>query len=403
MTFKTLLTQSAKANATELANELTAPLKQAGASVRGGIVYCAVGTPIEPLQSALRQALGEIPFVGCTSCLGVGASGQLLGRSGPAAAALWLLGDEVRFGTALLAAPSEVGERAGTQLLRSALSAAGIGASAASFALFHSTPGGEEAMLRGVARELPAGVPVIGGTAADDDLSGEWALFTEKGAATKGGALAICHWPGRLATAYRGGYLPVGMKGKVTRAAGRVLQEIDGRPAAVVYNEWTHGAISAQIQDGGPILRESTLRPLGVPRGRLGSLDLHVLTHPERVAVPDRSLHLFAEVKEGEIVHLMGSSPTALVARGGQVVREALRRSTVSLGEIDAALMIYCAGCLLAIADKSEQMLATFSQATRRAPSLSAFTFGEAGCVVPDRIDHGNLMCCVLLLSSIPA
>jgi hypothetical protein len=170
-----------------------------------------------------------------------------------------------------------------------------------------------------------------------------------------------------------------------------------------VYDEWTRGAIAAQLESGGAVLRETTLHPLGVARGRLGNLGLHVLVHPERVMAPEKSLHLFAEVEEGETVYLMRSSPTALVRRASGVAEEALRRSKVTREEIDAALMIYCGGCLLAITERAEEMLADFEQAIGRAPALSAFAFGEQGCIVPERIDHGNLMCCVLLLSHTPA
>jgi hypothetical protein len=403
MALKTHVTQSTQSDVGKAVEELTASLKQIGLPVRGGVVYCTIELPTEELQPALKRALGDVPFIGCTSCLGVGSSARFLGNGKPAVAALWLLGEGVRFGTALLSKAAQQAEHVGAKLARTAMSTAGMAASDVRFAIFHATPGDEEAALRGISGELSAGVPLIGGTAADNDLSAKWSLFTEKGISTDGFALAVCNWPGKLAAAYRGGYLLAGPKGKVTRSSGRVVQEIDGRPAAAVYNEWIRGAIAAQLESGGAILRESTLNPLGVARARLGNLDLHLLVHPERVVSTEKSLHLFAEVKEGEVVHLMRSSPTALVRRASAVAEEALRRSKVTRGEIDAALMIYCGGCLLAIPDQAERMLADFGQAVAQAAALSAFTFGEQGCIVPERIDHGNLMCCVLLLACTPA
>ncbi|MFO0269853.1 MAG: hypothetical protein ACK53W_04850, partial [Gemmatimonadota bacterium] len=42
------------------------------------------------------------------------------------------------------------------------------------FVIVHPTPGHEEQVLAGIAATVPGTAVAIGGTAADDDLSGRW-------------------------------------------------------------------------------------------------------------------------------------------------------------------------------------------------------------------------------------
>ncbi len=373
--------------------------KRGGAAVRGGILYTTVHHDTELLQSALRKKIPGVPFLGTTSCLGVGASPARFG-SGRALTGFWLVGDGFRFGVA--GAPKGENDpiAVGSALAADALAQGAFGPAEARFAVFHPTPGDEEALLAGVYRVLDKQTPILGGSAADDDVSGKWSCFTHQRVMRKGVVLALCDWPWRLAINYQSGYLAESKRGQVTRSEGRVVYEIDHRPAAEVYNEWLGGKLSSFLVTGGNVLAETTLSPLGVPHS-LGVVEAYVLVHPERVIVPGRALSLFADIPAGQEVALMTSRPEALVQRGANVARAALMRSKLRPEQVVGALMVYCAGCVLAIRKKMPEMIREFQSVLGTAPFASVFTLGEQGCVLPGHVNHGNLMASVLLLSSI--
>jgi hypothetical protein len=261
------------------------------------------------------------------------------------------------------------------------------------------TPGDEEPMLAGMFQTLGKKTAVIGGSAADDDISGKWSSFTHEGVTRSGVVLAVCDWPWRLIVTYEAGYLPTGKRAMVTAVEGRRLLTLDDRPAADVYNEWLGGRLARYLDTGGNVLAETTMNPLGLPR-RVGVANAYVLVHPERVIVPERALGLFADVAPGQEVALMTSWPEALVQRGAGVARSALARGKLKAEEVVGGLMVYCAGCALAIRDRMPEMLAQLHSVVGNIPYASVFTFGEQGNVLPGVVDHGNLMASMLLLSN---
>jgi hypothetical protein len=108
------------------------------------------------------------------------------------------------------------------------------------------------------------------GTAADNDMSGQWQQF--------GGDRVA-----RQAFQSRRSFLPPTSGMRFTAATnrrgtgtgnpgrGRVLYEIDHRPAARLYNEWTDGLISA-VLPGGAAWADGFDDPPGQSVGRVGDV-----------------------------------------------------------------------------------------------------------------------------------
>ncbi|MHB8875153.1 MAG: FIST signal transduction protein [Myxococcaceae bacterium] len=382
---------------TEVAQELVtdALVRLKGAPLRGAVFSASVGYDAEVLRLKLANRLPGVPFLGATSCLGAASSAQPF-KAGRGVGALWLAGAGYKF--AVAAGPKGTDSRTlGAQLAERALAEI----EKPRFLLMHSTPGEEEVLLEGIYSKVDRAVPVIGGSAADDDLSGKWAVWTHERAMTNGVALALCDWPWRFAINYQGGYLATENRGTVTRAEGRTLYEIDGRRAAVVYNEWLKGKLSHVVEAGGQILGDTTLTPLGIVR-QAGKAEFYLLAHPERIVAPDKALTLFTQIKTGETVVQMKTLPAVLVERGASVASRAMIWSRLSPQDVTGALYVFCGGCLLSISDKASEMVQAFQRTLGPAPFLVQFGFGEQGCVIPGKPEHGNLMASVLLLSSLP-
>jgi hypothetical protein len=178
----------------------------------------------------------------------------------------------------------------------------------------------------------------------------------------------------------------------VTRAEGRELVEIDGRPADEVYEEWTGGALGALARRNLSILPVTTLHPLGRIAGRTGEVETFLLSHPA-TAREDGALTLFSDVVEGEELVLMSGTHEGLIQRAGRVARAA--RSRVG-ADLAGALVVICAGCMLAIRDRMPEVTEQLRIAFGGRPFVGFFSFGEQGCFPWGESFHGNLMFSVL-------
>jgi hypothetical protein len=398
MAARIVVSISTASDEAQAASELASKLRQqaAGAPVGGGLVYATAGVRTEALQRALVEQLPGVPFIGATSCQGVGSPEGF--HTERVVSALWFVGDGFRFGVSASARPADVREQ-GRALAREALRQGNIPPEDARFAVVHATPGEEESLLAGFTDVLPRRTLLVGGSAADNDISGQWSVWSSTGFHSTGAVLAVCDWPWRLSAICQGGYLVTRRQGVVTRAEGRTLYTIDGRPAAEVYNEWLDGQLQPFLESGGTVLGKTTLCPLGVPRQTDG-YDTHLIVHPEKVLLPERALTLFADVKEGERVVLMRSTEGTLVTQGGRMAEWALGSSGIPRNELAGAILVYCAGCMLTIQKHIPEMLQGFQRVVGQTPYVSLFTFGEQGCVMPERPEHGNLMTSLLLLGN---
>ena len=340
------------------------------------------------LQAALAGSVGNLH--GATSCLGAMTNtGHTTAQDGGAAAFL-ILDPEGDYGTACHAFDGDPKATAQAATL-AAIEAAGRAGEAPDLIWLSTSPGQEENVLAGIIDIVGDDVPIVGGSAADNDVSGGWAMFDASGSATDGVLVSVLFPSTRVALAYQNGYAPTEKKGTVTKADGRRILEIDGQAAAQVYAGWTGGAaVGGTPAEDENILAASTLWPLGRAIGSMNGISQYLLAHPA-VAHPDGSLSLFADVAEGETLTQMSGDAEALADRAGRVASMAAG-SEIAKGDIAGALMVYCGGCMLAVQDYMDRVVDGVSSALPGVPMLGAFTFGEQGPVQNAGNRHGNLM-----------
>jgi hypothetical protein len=261
--------------------------------------------------------------------------------------------------------------------------------------LLHATPGFEERILEGVQRAYGNDVPVYGGSAADDHLIGHWQVFANAEFCGEGLLLVgICST--RLPQgAFLGGYLPSEHSGTITKVQGRVVFEIDGRPAAATYNRWTDGVIAKELAMGGKVLLKTNLLPLARTVGESHGMPRRLLAHPHEVIADGRALSFFSEFREGDHVTLMTSAKNPLVTRVG---RAAQRARTGQTGTALGGLLIYCGGCLGSLLDQADRIASEFDRELEGAPFIGISTFGEQGAFFTKAESwHGNLMCAAMV------
>ena len=256
-----------------------------------------------------------------------------------------------------------------------------------------ATPGAEEDVITGIETVVGPDIPIIGGSAADNSISGDWSVFDRQTSTSEGVVVSVLFPSTRLSFAYQSGYYPTSKVGTVTKAEGRQILEIDGQPAMKVYSDWTEGAVPSTLEEPGSqaILSESTLWPLGRQIDRVGEVPFYLLAHPA-VAHEQGAMDLFANVAEGEQLTLMNGTKKSLVERAGRVAALARKTGRLDGKPISGALMIYCGGCMLSVQDRLEDVVDGINTALDGAPFLGAFTFGEQGRLLNAGNRHGNLM-----------
>lgn len=352
-----------------------------------GLYACTVDVDLRALHAALQRRFPKTTLLATTSCQ------QVASDRGISTAAALFVGGDFAVGAASGSGADHVA--LGERLAREAIARGKVGATR--FVVVHATPGTEEGVLKGLGKVIDDAVIVIGGSGADNDLTGKWQIAGPDGAFADGAAILACEWPWKIGVSYQGGYLATEHEGRITRAEGRRIIAIDDRPAVEVYEGWMGKTLPRNTS----ILSLTTMTPFGVAYGVGGGLDVHVLVHPERVH-DDGSISCFASVQSGERILMMEASTSSLVRRGGLVNRFALQQAGLAAKDIVASFIIYCAGCSLALGDQVGPMTDGVKGVLVDVPFLMPFTFGEQGRLRRARIDHGNLMLSTLLLSNVP-
>lgn len=246
------------------------------------------------------------------------------------------------------------------------------------------TPGDEEAAINGVQNILGTRVPIVGGSASDNDVTGQWQIFTHTSSEPCQMAIASLMPSVPISFSFSSGYAPSGRTTEVTESSGRQVTSLDGINAARQYNHLTNGAITEQL-DGGNILGLTSFHPIG----REVNKDEYLLSHPERVN-DDGTMSLFSQLEQGDHLHIMQGSTSSLLQRAHKVIQSA--QNGLAKPELSGCLLIYCAGCMLSVKPQFAQVTDNIKKRFATTPVTGAYTFGEQGCFLDGQSRHGNLM-----------
>lgn len=366
-------------------------------------LFSTVGYNSEVLLSELHEQLGEkVKIYGGTSCLGVMTpEGFHVGKN----ASLAILGvnsDRIQFGVGGADLDEEESPRiAGKRAITAAIRDAGRKVEEKPNIIFiTAAPGKEEKILEGIADIVGADVPVLGGSSGDNDITGRWKQFVNDKVYSNGIALNAVYTDLKIGWSYEGGYLRTAQQGVITKAKGRTIYEIDGKPAALVYNDWLGGIFDDLIETGGNVLTRTTFHPLAkVIRGRKGEI-YHLSIHPLSIDLPEKSLTVFADVKTGDTISLLYGNWELLLNRAHSTPMKALIHSSILKEESLFAIYTFCAGTMLAIPrDEMPKMPLLIKDVVGPIPFIGIFTFGEQGFLPGIGNSHGNLVSSIVIFA----
>ncbi len=360
------------------------------------------------LEQSISQAFPDAAIIGATSCAGVITHKGLFGFAGkPGYGVLGLRDGDGAYGVGLCCTEKDPSVAA-LRALEDALDNADRPGETPDLVWVHSTPGCEEPTVAALAKALGDQTPIVGGSAADNSVRGNWRIFSAT-ASSKSGVVVAVLFPGTpVGHSFQSGYAPTAQLGVATAVEGRILKEIDGRPAAHVYNDWSGGLLSEALANPNITANPQTFTaPLGIRVGEVSNdsgvgVPYYNLIHPQR-PVADGGLQLFTGVSEGDSLELMRGSSTSIVKRAPGVVDDALDAADIERPDLAGALAIFCASFMVAVGPDLPAMAASVRDRLGGAPFLGIFSFGEVGTFLGGECRHGNLMMSQTIFSKAPS
>lgn len=353
----------------------------------------------EIYRALLKTFSPNTKIAGATSCLGQMTQHNSAVPTGHGVALLGFHEEQGSFGVGIAQIDIEDPRSSGKEAVLAALSNAGRSGELPDLLWISQPPGSEELLMEGIQDVIGPSVPIFGGTAADNQIQGEWALLTREACGSNLITVITFFLSSPVGYAFTSGHYPTERSGTVTKVTGRVVQEIDGRPAAAVYNVWTNGVISKQLPNGGNTILTTSHFPIGRIVGRFGNVPYYQLSHPSAV-VGDRALQFFTNFSEGDEIVLMHGTAERLSTRAPKVIQSAIEMANLKNERIAGALITYCASCMFAIKPNMPTAISHIKNALPDIPFFGVYTFGEQGCFRIGENRHANLMISAVIFGS---
>lgn len=322
---------------------------------------CTVAHDVAKVATAFSQVMAGIDIHGLTS------SGKILqaGKAEPGVACMIVSASK-----AALSSVYEVDPIVASAMLKKKNSAA-------SAIIMSTTPGSEEAGIAALAKDFP-GVPIYGGTAADNEVKGDWKLMTTLGPQDKGYSFVAVGKEISFGASMMGPYTPTDKKVKVTKSEGRKVFELDGKPALPWVVEWLGDSVKDQAEKGGLILGATADKPICVKQG-----SEFIPAHCAVLNPSDQSVDFFAPMPQGAdlVVMSSGDGPSTGYAA---CLKNAFDEAAKNLGQAPkAGLLLYCGGMSIAVGDNLVKGLSDAELLGKigKMPLLGLTVFGEQCCM----------------------
>ena len=348
-------------------------------------VSTTVSRDIEEVRKCFAEELPGTPIHGITS------SGSILTNEGSKAGAVGCLLVSAEDGSFATAYDKNDGLKATAALKEKMPNPQAI--------FMGATPGAEEEVIEFLSVKFP-GVPVFGGTAADDELNGSWSVFSDDSSSATGVSLVGVSDSVSFGASMLGPYTPTEATFTATKTDGRRVFEVDGEPAADWAYNWIGDECKEQYEKGGLVLPLTAQKPIGITSSRRKGLGRRIRSlfpggkpeeEPEYVTGhlagfggAEKFIDFFAPVEEGSTLTIMdsGSGPsTGYETALSNAVDTA--KSSLEGSDPKAALLVYCGGMAIAVGEKLDKGLksASFTSKMKGVPMMGMTCFGEQACL----------------------
>ena len=261
-----------------------------------------------------------------------------------------------------------------------------------------ATPGAEEGVIDALAAEFPD-VPVFGGTAADDELSGAWAVMSDEGVSGTGVSLVGIGESVKFGASMIGPYTTTRKHGKATKTEGRRVFEIDGKPAADWVFEWLGEDVREQYENGGLVLPQTAQKPIGIKQPTAGGVAKRVVSalpgtgsadyvtcHCAAFGGDEKFVDFFTPIPEGSELVVMdsGDGPsTGYASALSDAFDTAKSFGSMEGNDPAAGILVFCGGMAIAVGDNLDSGLTSegFASKFEGIPMMGMTCFGEQACL----------------------
>jgi hypothetical protein len=244
-------------------------------------------------------------------------------------------------------------------------------------------------LAKGLAGELPAGLPVSGGLAADGDRFRKTWVIADKVPQTEH-VVAVGFYGDSVGIAcnYRGGWDVFGPEREVTRSSSNVLYSLDGQPALALYRKYL-GDRAGELPAAG------LLFPLAI-RNELEADGLTVRTILA-INEADQSITFAGDIPQGSFVRMMRANRDRLID-GATGAADGVRSSGGTAGET-LCIAISCIGRRLVLGQRCEEELeAVLDTLPKTCRMIGYYSYGELSPLGSGRCDlHNQTMTLSLL------
>ena len=194
---------STKKDAALAGKEAAQQVKEIADNMKLAFVYSGVQYDQKTLLNAISAELPGIPLIGNTSFTGVITQDGFVTGDDGFVGIMGIADPDLKVGVAGI--PKEgTARETGKKVAQMALKDAGTDKSPDYF--YMSAPSGEEEFyLKGIT-EVIGRVPMFGGTAADNTITGEWLIYTDQMVAPEGVSVAFFYTDKPFANKFTGAY-----------------------------------------------------------------------------------------------------------------------------------------------------------------------------------------------------
>lgn len=330
------------------------------------IVFASSKYDQEKMLAGARSVTKDALVVGCSTAGEITTDGPVKKNS---VAVMAIKSDTIKFyagvGEDIAKNPRDAGKRAAEEVKNKA------GAPLAAFMMFPDVLVGNGAdIVRGTLDSLGEHFPVVGGAAGDDfAFVKTYQYLNDK---VYSGSVVGLGMVGnfKIGIGVKHGWIPIGLPKKVTKSAGSVLHELDGKPAISIYDDY-FGETARE-------LRTETLAKLAItyPLGmKTAGSDEMLIRDP--ITVDEKgSITCAAEIPEGSEIQLMIGSREEAV----KVAKIAAEKAVEQLdGAVPKAVIIFnCIARNKLFGERSGDEISAIQEAVgKTTPLLGFYTYGE--------------------------
>lgn len=338
-----------------------------GGAAQAALVFSSVQYDQGKMLAGVRSVLGGALVAGCSTAGEITTEGPLQKHS---VAVMLLKSDTIRFfggvGERIAENPRAAGKKAADEVKAKA------GANLKAFMMFPDVLVGNGAeIVRGVLDSLGEHFPVVGGAAGDDFKFKKTYQYLQDNVYS--GAVVGLGLTGdfKMGIGVKHGWVPIGTPLKVTKSAGSVLHELDGKPAISIYEDYFGEEEAKQLKIE-TLAKLAITYPLGM---KVEGSDEMLIRDP--ITVDDKgSITCAAEIPEGAEIQLMVGSKEEAVKVAKVAAQNAINQ--LDGAQPKAVIIFNCIARNKLFGEHSPNEIMAIQEAVGAdVPLIGFYTYGE--------------------------